>query len=316
MLKPYSIKKLLLAVQRCLKIMTVRRELETEQKRFKTIFECLGEGISIKDLNFRVLFQNNTMTNIFGHRLGTACYESFGQSGPCENCPTVMTLKDGLSHTTCRIFQRNEITYHIETTASLLRDSDGVVTGVVEIIRDIGERVKNEQIIREMAFHDPLTGLANRRLFEDRLEQAIAKAHRYGTKFSLLCLDLDNFKEINDTYGHEAGDKVLVEAGERIRACCKRDLDTISRHGGDEFSIIIADSGDREQIRVIAEKLLERLSQPVQLGDDQVQVTVSIGISVYPDNGTNLKELEIAADRAMYAAKKSGRNAFCFWQPR
>ena len=108
-----------------------------------------------------------------------------------------------------------------------------------------------------MAFHDPLTGLANRRLFQDRLEQAIAKSRRYGMQFGLLTLDLDDFKEINDCFGHEAGDNVLREAADRIRACCKRDLDTISRMGGDEFCIICTDCSDREQLRFISEETAE-----------------------------------------------------------
>jgi diguanylate cyclase (GGDEF)-like protein len=112
------------------------------------------------------------------------------------------------------------------------------------------------------------------------------------------------------------GDQVLVEAGKRIKACCKRDLDTIGRQGGDEFSIIIADCGGRHQLTDIAEKLLLQLSQPIQVEDNLLQVTVSIGISVYSQNGTEIKELEIASDRAMYAAKKARRNAYCFWELR
>jgi diguanylate cyclase (GGDEF)-like protein len=184
----------------------------------------------------------------------------------------------------------------------------------VEIIRDISERIENENFIREMAFLDPLTGLANRRLFEDRLEQALAKSRRYRMQFGLITLDLDNFKEINDTFGHEAGDKVLREAADRIRACCKRDLDTISRLGGDEFCIICTDCNGREQLAVIAEELLIQFERPFQLGDSRAKVTTSIGISMFPDNGTKAKELEIASDRAMYAAKKAGRNTCRFWE--
>jgi len=165
-----------------------------------------------------------------------------------------------------------------------------------------------------MAFHDPLTGLPNRRLFEDRLVQAIAKSRRYGMKFGLFTLDLDDFKEINDTFGHEAGDQVLREAADRIRTCCKRDLDTISRHGGDEFCVIITDCVGKEQLSAIAEQLLLVFARPFQLADSLVDVTSSLGISIFPDNGTEMKELEIASDRAMYAAKKAGRNTYRFWE--
>jgi diguanylate cyclase (GGDEF)-like protein len=190
-----------------------------------------------------------------------------------------------------------------------------VPTGSVEIIRDISERINNELTIRDMAFHDQLTGLANRRLFEDRLAQAIANARRSGSQFGLIYLDLDNFKAINDSYGHEAGDLVLVETAMRIKACCKRDLDTISRLGGDEFCIIFTDCGDRKQLTAIVEELLDQFALPFHLPHGEIRVTTSIGISIFPDNGSVIKELEIASDRAMYAAKKAGRNTYRFWEP-
>jgi diguanylate cyclase (GGDEF)-like protein len=224
-------------------------------------------------------------------------------------------MADGLSHSECRTHSINGKPITIESTASILKNSRGQITGTVEILRDVSERVHAEQVMRDMAFHDHLTGLANRRLFEDRLEQAIATSRRHGTQFGLLTLDLDHFKEINDTFGHEAGDQVLQEAAERIRSCCKRDLDTISRQGGDEFCIIINDCKGRDELTLIAEKLLEQLAGPFLIEDGPVQVTTSIGVSMFPDNGQVLKELEIASDRAMYAAKKAGRNTYCFWEP-
>jgi diguanylate cyclase (GGDEF)-like protein len=252
------------------------------------------------------------MLEMFGDRGGSACYELFDHDSPCPDCPTTLALKDGQTHTACLNYQTKGGTIHIESTVSLLRDSQGTVTGTVEIIRDISDRIKNEQTIRDMAFRDPLTGLSNRRLFEDRLEQAIAKSRRYDKRFGLLTLDLDHFKEVNDTYGHGAGDQVLLEAAERIRACCKRDLDTISRYGGDEFCIIFTDCGEREHLAAIAEKLLQQFARPFQLAETSVVVTTSIGISIFPENGLVTKELEIASDRAMYAAKKAGKNSYMF----
>jgi diguanylate cyclase (GGDEF)-like protein/PAS domain S-box-containing protein len=313
-LKPLEIEKLLWAIRRCAETIADRGRLEDEQEKFRTVVECLGEGIALKDLDYRILYQNKAMTELFGDRVGLACYEIFGHETQCQDCPTILALKDGQTHSSCRSYQYDGTTLYIESTASLLKDSHGVVTGTVEIIRDISERIHNEQTIRDLAFHDPLTGLANRRLFEDRLEQAIAKSRRYGVQFGLLTLDLDYFKHVNDTFGHEAGDQVLLEAAERIKTCCKRDLDTISRQGGDEFCIIYTDCGSREQLTTIAEKLLEQFARPFQLADAQAVVTASIGISIFPDNGSVAKELEIASDRAMYAAKKSGRNTYCFWE--
>jgi len=313
--KPIEVEKLLLGVQRCRDIAAVKQQLYNEREKFRTVVESMAEAITVKDLDFRILYQNRAMTEMLGDWTGSACYKFFGRDEPCQDCPTVQTVKDGQPHTSCRSFQLGDKTLHIESNASLLRDSRGIVTGTVEIIRDVSERIKNEQTIRDLAFLDPLTGLANRRLFEDRLEQAIAKSRRYDMQFGLLTLDLDYFKEINDTFGHEAGDQVLQEAAERIRACCKRDLDTISRLGGDEFCIIFTDCEGKELLTVIAEQLLDQFSRPFQLTDTQVVVTTSIGISMFPDNGSLMKELEIASDRAMYAAKKAGRNTYRFSLP-
>jgi diguanylate cyclase (GGDEF)-like protein len=314
-LKPIMIEKLLLSVKRCSDIFAVKRQLENEREKFRTVVESMGEGVTIKDLNFKILYQNRAMTEMYGDRTGSACFNIFGLESPCQECPIVLTLKDGLNHSACRSLQLEGKTFYIESSASLLRDSQGNITGSVEIIRDISERIKNEQTIHDLAFLDPLTGLANRRLFEDRLEQVIAKSRRYDKQFGLLSLDLDNFKEINDTFGHEAGDQVLIEAAERIRACCKRDLDTISRQGGDEFCIIFTDCGGKDNLAAVAENLLEEFARPFQLTDTLVKVTTSIGISIFPDNGTEMKKLEVASDRAMYAAKRAGRNTYRFSLP-
>jgi diguanylate cyclase (GGDEF)-like protein len=314
-IKPFKIEKLLWAVKKCEDIITTRQHLDDERGKFRAVVESLGEGIAIKDLDYRIQYQNRTMIEMFGDQTGAFCYAAFGLDEPCPGCPTVLAMKDGQTHSSCQIYTLGNKDIHIESTASLIRDTRGVVTGTVEIVRNISERVKNENIIREMAFHDPLTGLANRRLFQDRLEQAIAKSRRYGMQFGLLTLDLDDFKEINDCFGHEAGDKVLREAADRIRACCKRDLDTISRLGGDEFCIICTDCSGREQLRYISEELLNQFELPFRIGDAAVVVTASLGISMFPDNGMEAKELEIASDRAMYAAKKTGRNICMFWEP-
>jgi diguanylate cyclase (GGDEF)-like protein len=314
-LKPLKIEKLLWAVKRCADANSDRQRLDDEREKFRAVVESLGEGITIKDLDYRIQYQNRAMTEMFGDRTGLACYRVFGFEDPCQDCPTLLALKDGQPHSACRTYQLNGTTMYIESTASLILDSRGTVTGTVEIVRDISERISNEQIIREMAFLDPLTGLANRRLFEDHLVQAIAKSRRYGMQFGLLTLDLDNFKKINDTFGHEAGDRVLREAADRIRTCCKRDLDTISRRGGDEFCVIITDCGGKEPLTAIADQLLLQFARPFQLADSLAEVTTSIGISIFPDNGTEMKELEIASDRAMYAAKKAGRNNCKFWEP-
>lgn len=313
-LKPFDVEKVLWAIKRSAEAISNRKRLEDEQQKFRTVVECLGEGITLKDLDYRIVYQNRAMTDMFGDRVGSFCYEIFGHAHICPDCPTALAMNDGKTHYASRNYQINGSTIHVESTASVILDSCGTVTGTVEIIRDISERIQNERTIHDLAFHDPLTGLANRRLYQDRLEQAMAKSRRYGMQFGLLTLDLDNFKNINDTFGHEAGDQVLLEAAERIKSCCKRDLDTISRQGGDEFCIIFTDCGSREQLAAIAEGLLVQFSRPFEVEKSLVVVTTSIGISIFPENGSIMKELEIASDRAMYAAKKAGRNTYRFWE--
>jgi diguanylate cyclase (GGDEF)-like protein len=301
-------------LKRCRDAIANRLILEDERDKFRTVIECLGEGISIKDLDYRIVYQNRAMTEMFGDKTGSACFELFGQDGPCRDCPTMLVINDGQSHSSSRSYSGNGKTIYVESTASLIRNSRGTVTGTVEIIRDVSERIHAEQSIRDLAFHDPLTNLPNRRLFEDRLEQTIAKSRRYNMKFGLMYLDLDHFKHINDTFGHESGDEVLIEAGDRIRSCCKRDLDTISRKGGDEFCIIITDCGERGQLEEIADSLLQAFSLPFVVLGSAARVTTSIGISIFPDDATEPKALEAAADKAMYAAKRSGRNTRIFFE--
>lgn len=313
-LKPLNIEKLLFAVKRCADLQAVQTQLANEQEKFRTLVESLADGVSIKDLNYKIIYQNEAMINMFGKQLGETCYMALGHSTYCPNCPTVEALKNGKHHLNCRAILHDGKTIYIESSASVIRDSKGDVTGTVEIIRDVTLREENQAIIRELAFHDQLTGLANRRLFEDRLLQAFASARRNQTTLAIFYLDMDHFKAVNDIYGHEAGDQLLILSAERLKRCCKRDIDTVSRHGGDEFCIIIPDCGDRDQLTPLLDSILQAFSEPFSLIDQNINMSISIGIAIFPDNASQPKELQIAADRAMYAAKKAGRNRYCFWE--
>jgi diguanylate cyclase (GGDEF)-like protein len=312
-LKPVDLEKLILAVKKCSDIISVKLQLENEREKFHSVVDSLGEGVAIKDLEYRILYQNRALTEMFGDFTGSACYEMFGNNTPCTGCPSALVLEDGQTHSVCKNVSSKDTFVHVEISTSLVKNSCGTATGTVAIIRDVSERIGYENTIRDLAFHDPLTGLANRRLFEDRLEQAIAKSHRYGRLFGLLYLDLDHFKEINDAFGHETGDQVLLETAERVKSCCKRDLDTICRQGGDEFCILFTDCGERSTLDELAHKLLRVFTPHHKINGSEMQVTASIGISVYPDDGADPKSLEDAADKAMYAAKRAGRNTYIFF---
>ena len=226
----------------------------------------------------------------------------------------MQALKNCKTHHASRVCQVNGETIHVESTASVIRDTRGTVTGTVEIIRDISERIQTDQTIRDLAFHDPLTGLANRRLFQDHLEQVIAKSRRYKMQFGLLTLDLDNFKKINDNLGHEAGDQVLREAARESRpAANATSIPSAARVGMNSVSSSPT-AGAGAAVRRCG-KTADAVRTAVLLPDGLAEVTTSIGISIFPDNGSEMKELEIASDRAMYAAKKAGRNTYRFWEP-
>lgn len=169
-------------------------------------------------------------------------------------------------------------------------------------------KVTNEQVLY-LAHHDPLTELPNRILFNDRINQAIAKANREKELIAVLYLDLDGFKLVNDTLGHDIGDALLQEAAKRIVACV-RNSDTVARMGGDEFTVILCNVKTPENIDRVAKKIVESISYPFDLNGQTCSVSVSIGISLYPKNGSTPAQLMKTADAAMYQAKQSGKNCY------
>jgi diguanylate cyclase (GGDEF)-like protein len=182
-----------------------------------------------------------------------------------------------------------------------------------ERIREIQEElIQQKEIYNYQAHHDSLTGLPNRALFNDRLEQAIIKSKRETTKVALFFLDLDHFKEINDTLGHDVGDAILVNVANRLKAVM-REGDTISRLGGDEFTVIMQDLKHEEHAAVLAEKIIETFKEAIIIENNALYITTSIGISLFPKDASEMQSLVRLADIAMYKAKDSGRNTFKFY---
>lgn len=198
--------------------------------------------------------------------------------------------------------------------AAPLRGEDGAVAGQLAIARDITERKRTQDRIEYLATRDILTGLPNRALLNDRLQQVLASAHRDSKLLAVLFVDLDRFKHINDTLGHHAGDAMLQETAERLRQCL-RENDTVARHGGDEFIVLLTES-DREAAALVARKILTTITQPVAFDGHALTVQASIGIALYPHDGGDAPTLLRHADAAMYLAKDAGRNNYQFHQPR
>ncbi|MEG6614823.1 diguanylate cyclase [Peptococcaceae bacterium 1198_IL3148] len=186
--------------------------------------------------------------------------------------------------------------------------------GLAVYFNDITERKRNDEYIRYLAFHDSLTGIPNRVLLQDRLENAIARAKRNNEVLAVMYLDLDNFKQVNNTLGHHAGDFVLQNVAKRLTNCL-REGDTVARMGGDEFIILLPNIETKDNVALVANRIIETMQQPLDLNRQEFYVTTSIGISNYPDDSRKRQELLIMADTALYRAKKAGKNNFKFYNP-
>ena len=206
--------------------------------------------------------------------------------------------------------QRRDVIYN---KATYLK-ADGQLGGLVGVITDITQRKQTEALIWMQANYDALTGLPNRRLLNDRLAELVKRTHRSHDCVAVMFIDLDRFKEVNDTLGHEAGDRLLVEAARRIVACL-RESDTVARQGGDEFTVLLPGMAERAPIERIAEDIIQSLCQPFQLGNDVAYVSASIGITLCPADATTPADILKNADQAMYHAKEAGRNRFSYFSP-
>ena len=191
-------------------------------------------------------------------------------------------------------------------------DDNGQIEKRIALFFDITEKKKSEKIIWQQANFDGLTNLPNRRMFFDRLKQEIKRAHRDQQKLAVMLIDLDNFKEINDVYGHDQGDLLLIEVTKRIQQCI-RQSDTLARLGGDEFTIVVTEVKNERSLEQIAQQIIEHLQPPISLNNHLAYVTASIGITVFPDDSDNVAVLLKHADQAMYQAKENGKNSFCYF---
>lgn len=180
------------------------------------------------------------------------------------------------------------------------------------ISRDITEQAIAEERIWHNAHHDLLTGLPNRRLFLDRLEQELKHAKRSSLPLAVLFMDLDGFKEVNDSLGHDAGDRLLSDVAGRLTGCVRRD-DTVARLGGDEFTVILTGAKQREDVESLAQTIIDALAMPFDIGQQATSITVSIGIAFYPQDASSPVTLLEAADQAMYKAKKSHASRMFFY---
>ncbi|MGF6771691.1 diguanylate cyclase (GGDEF)-like protein/PAS domain S-box-containing protein [Paraburkholderia sp. GAS199] len=201
---------------------------------------------------------------------------------------------------------------HIRLTPEI--DHTGRVNSVLAVGRDLSDRMAFEATIWRQANFDALTHLPNRQMFHDRLEDEARMSHRSGQSMALMLIDLDRFKEVNDSLGHDTGDILLIEAARRITACV-RESDTVARLGGDEFTVILPDLDCNEKLERIARAIIDKLAEPFRFGTDEAFISASVGVTLYPNDATELDVLFKNADQAMYAAKNAGRNRFSYFTP-
>lgn len=294
---------------------TDRKRLEEELLLSAQVFDNAQEGIIVTDAQNRIVRVNPAFTRISGYReeevIGRdpKLWASGLQSREFYQEMWRQVIEQG--HWSGELWNRHKdgSLYPQSLSISAIRDEHGLIVHHLAIMNDITERKEIENQIRHLALYDALTDLANRTLLGTRLGQAVAAARREGKHPAVLFLDLDDFKPVNDAFGHEAGDRALVEVARRLQSCV-RQIDTVARMGGDEFVVLLSGPVDEAGARRVAEKILTALAEPIDLPPQQWQIGVSIGIGLYPQHGDSVDALLRAADDAMYLAKAAGKNTY------
>lgn len=303
-------------------------EVEKQRDTFETLFEKASDGILIIR-GKRIIECNERAVSLFGYpekeALLAASLHTLSPQRQPDGSPSSEKIKEMVS--LARAHKAHQFEWLNQTASGELFFSDVTITPIVLnsenvlhiVIRDISEKKKAERklidqknYLHYQAHHDHLTGLPNRTLFKDRLIHGIEVAKRQGSMLALLFIDLDHFKHINDTLGHHIGDMVLKVVAERLKAKLRPE-DTLARLGGDEFTIIIEDLPSLEEIQLLAERILQVMTQPVHMGGHTLYISCSIGISIYPQDGKSPDHLVKYADAAMYRAKEEGRNNYQFY---
>ncbi len=311
---------------------TALSEALAREEFFRVIAEHVGDYVAVLDLEGRRVYNSASYARLFGSPGNLVGTDSFAEVHP-DDLQAVKaafreTVKTGRGHVLTFRFQLpDQGEHYMESCGALVRDDAGKPRHVVVVSRDITDRVVDEQRILEMAYHDPLTELPNRRLLEDRVDQAMLASERTGKYGALLLLDLDKFKELNDECGHALGDALLIEAAARILSSVRKS-DTVARLGGDEFVVLLGsldtdEQTSRAQAQRLAEKLRVKLAKLYRLQashrDDEEtpahiehRCTGSIGCALFVGRESSIDDLLERADKAMYEAKHAGANRISF----
>ena len=305
-----------------IKDITELKKAEEQIKRqnnfLMTVIDSLPHPFIVIDAaDYRVQMAN-TAAHAGPLQEGMTCYElSHGQPVPCSSedhpCPMDYVKRSGKSLTMDHIHSDaagNKL--DVEVHCHPIFDPEGRIVQMIEYSVDVSARKLFEERLERMAFFDNLTGIPNRKLFFDRLSQSLSLAKRNRQILALLFIDLDRFKFVNDDYGHNTGDLILIETSRRLKNCA-RGSDTVARMGGDEFTIILAPIGEPGDAAIFAGKVLKTISEPLYLAGHEFLLSASIGISLYPSDGDEADALLQKADLAMYKAKEKRNSTFRFY---
>jgi diguanylate cyclase (GGDEF)-like protein/PAS domain S-box-containing protein len=295
-----------------------RRREEAQRRLWTMVFSNSSEAVLITDAQARILSVNPAFVQLTGYGEEDVLGRNPNMLSAHKEGPEFFAEMWAQIRETGRwqgeVMDRRKdgAVYPKWLSIVAIKDEEGEITHYIGTFTDISKRKASEERIVYLATHDTLTGLPNRALLMDRLKNAIVQARRDGTLLALLFLDLDRFKWVNDSLGHQQGDVLLMNVAERLRETV-RSSDTVARLGGDEFVALLHDPGDFGDISVVAKKLLQAMEPLVMLDGRAIHATASIGISVFPHDGQDVETLLRNADTAMYAAKSAGRNQACFY---
>jgi diguanylate cyclase (GGDEF)-like protein/PAS domain S-box-containing protein len=295
------------------------------KERAQVTLNCIGDAVVCTDVSGNITFLNLVAEKMTGWPWEEAIGRPMGE---------VFQLQDAMTHepspnpmdaavaqnktvhppSNCMLIRRDGFETPIEDSVAPIHDREGKATGAVIVFRDVSAARAMAEQMTHSAQHDFLTGLPNRMLLNDRVNQAIALAARHAKKVAVLFLDLDGFKHINDSLGHPIGDKLLQSIARRLVSCV-RGTDTVSRQGGDEFVVLLSEMAQQEDAAISALRILDAVAKAHSIDQHDLHLTASIGVSVCPDDGLDAETLIKNADIAMYQAKENGRQSYQFFKP-
>ena len=293
--------------------------------RAQVTLESIGDAVISTDVAGKVSFLNLVAERLTGWRVGEArgqpidavfkILDATTREGVTRSMVTASAEAHRPGHLPgcCILVRRDGAEIYIEDSTAPIHGRDGKATGSVIVFRDVSEARRVAEEMMHASQHDFLTGLPNRLLMEDRLGQAIALAERHSGEVAVLYLDLDQFKQVNDSLGHMVGDKLLQSVAERLQEQVRLP-DTVSRQGGDEFVVLLQEVKGKADVEVVTKRILEAVAQVHSIGEDEISITASVGVSRYPEDGMDAETLVKHADTALYQAKASGSGSFKFFK--